>query len=100
MTQIKRSVFVIGAFGTLFLAGAFLQSRDSQAKGAVAAAVQVMNTSSAPAITVNAETQARIPYQSKASSTSCVAGVGTCQLTFTSPPAGYRLVTQHITGFY
>jgi hypothetical protein len=100
VTNTKRNFFVLGGLGALFLSGAFLQSRDSQAKGAVSAAVQVMNTTSAPAITVDAEKLARIPYQSKASSSNCAAGVGTCQLSFTPAPAGYRLVAQHITAFY
>ena len=100
MTKTQRNLFMLGATGALFLGGAFLQSRGSQANGAYSTPVQVMNTSSAPAVSVDAERLARIPYQSKAYSSSCAAGVGTCQVSFTPPPAGYRLVVQHINAFY
>lgn len=99
MTNTQRNLLTFGAMGALFLAGSFLQSRGSQARAAYSTPVQVMNTSSAPAIGVDAEKLARIPYQSVQSTTSCNGNTG-CYLQFTSPPSGTRLVIQHVSGFF
>lgn len=99
MTNTQRNLLMFGAFGALFLTGAFLQSRGSQARGAYSTPVQVMNTSSAPVIGVDAEKLARIPYESIQYSNTCNGSTG-CYMQFTSPPAGYRLVVQHVSGYF
>ncbi len=99
MTTTQRNFLTFGALGALFLAGSFLQSRGSQARAAYATPVQVTNTSSAPAIGVDAEKLARIPYQSIQSTNTCNGNTG-CYLQFTSPPAHTRLVIQHVSGFF
>lgn len=97
MTNTQRKLLFAGVLGALFVAGSFLQSRGSQAKGAYSTPVQIMNTSSSPAIAVDAEKLARIPYQSSRFSNSCT-GLTGCLLTFAPPPSGYRLVVQHVSG--
>lgn len=111
MTKTQRNLLTFSAVGALFLAGSFLQSRGSRADGATyATPVQVMNTSSAPVIGVDAEKLARIPYQETIGTTSSTQGTSpgdyfcpntnSCQMYFIPPPTGYRLVIQHVSAFY
>ncbi len=99
MTNTQRNFLIAGAAGVLFFAGSLLDSHTGQAKGAYSTPVQVMNTSAAPVIGVDAEKLARIPYQSSQYSNTC-SGLNGCGLQFTSPPPGYRLVIQHVSGFF
>jgi len=99
MTNTKRNLFGAGMLGALFLAGSFMASRGSQAKGAYATPVQVMNTPSAPAIGVDAEKLARIPYQSSYRTTTCT-GLTNCFFQFTAAPTGYRLVVEQVSGLF
>jgi hypothetical protein len=99
MTTKMRTALMIGVLGALFLVGSVIQSRGSQAKGAYATPVQVMNTSGAPAIGVDAEKLARIPYQSSYRTTSCT-GVTNCFFQFTAAPTGYRLVVEQVSGLF
>jgi hypothetical protein len=99
MTTKMRTVLTIGALGVLFLVGSIIESRGSQAKGEYATPVQVMNTSAAPAVGVDAEKLARIPYQSSYRTTTCT-GVTNCFFQFTAAPAGYRLVVEQVSGLF
>jgi hypothetical protein len=90
-----RNRYVLAAvFGGLFLAGSVMQSPNSQAKGAYASPVSVMNTSASPVVTEHA---ARIPYQAT-QVVACSAGLSQCIATFTGAPAGYRLVIENVSG--
>lgn len=99
MTKLQRNFMIAGAAGALFLAGSLLDSHSGQAKGAYSTPVQVMNTSAAPAIGVDAEKQARIPYQSTYRTTTCI-NVTNCFFQFTAAPSGYRLVVENISGIF
>lgn len=60
----------------------------------------VMNTTSAPAITLSADRATRIPYQSSRILNTC-SGLQNCAFpAFTAVPAGYRLVVQNVSGFF
>lgn len=99
MIKFRTTLFSIGALGAMFLAGSLIQSRSSRAEGAYSTPVQVMNTSSAPAIGVDAEKLARIPYQSSYRTTTCT-GLTNCFFQFTAAPSGYRLVVENISGLF
>lgn len=60
----------------------------------------VMNTTSAPAITLSADKATRIPYQSDIIGSTC-GGLQNCPFSgFTAVPAGYRLVVENVSGFF
>jgi hypothetical protein len=99
MTTKMRTALTIGVFGALFLAGSIIQSRGSEAKGAYATPVQVMNTSAAPAISADADKMTRIPYQSSYRTTSCT-GLTNCFFQFTAAPTGYRLLVEQVSGLF
>ena len=95
----KSTVVSIAVLGAMFLAGSIMRSRGSVANGAYASPVQVMNTSAAPVIGVDAEKLARIPYQSTYRTTTCV-DVTNCFFQFTAAPFGFRLVVENISGIF
>ncbi len=100
MNKIKTYSLSALALTGMFLIGSLTRSRDSQAKGAYSTPVTVMNTSNEPVPAQDAEKLARIPYQSHVSgSGGCSLGTDPCsQPAFTSPPPGYRLVVENISG--
>ena len=97
MNKTKRFLVMPAALTGMFLIGSVMRHPGSEAKGAYSTPVQVMNTSSAPAIGVNAENLARIPYQSTYRTTTCV-NVTNCFFQFTAAPQGYRLVVENLSG--
>lgn len=97
MNQMKRFLGMSGALTAMFLIGSVMRHPGSEAKGAYSTPVQVMNTSSAPAIGVDAEKQARVPYQSTYRTTTCV-NVTNCFFLFAPAPQGFRLVVENISG--
>lgn len=99
MIKLRTTLFSITALGALFLAGSLMQSRSGRAQGAYSTPVQVMNTSAAPVIGVDAEKLARIPYQSTYRTTTCV-NVTNCFFQFTAAPSGFRLVVENISGIF
>lgn len=99
MTKLKRNILVFTGVGVLFLAGSIMETKGSKANGAYSTPVQVMNTSSAPAVGVDAEKLARIPYQSTYRNATCV-GLTNCFFSFTPAPSGYRLVVENISGLF
>jgi hypothetical protein len=99
MIKLNRTLGAALALGALFLAGSIMESRESKAKGGYSTPVQVMNTSSAPAVSVDAERLARIPYQSAYLATTCT-GVTSCFFRFSPAPAGYRLVVENVSGWF
>ena len=69
------------------------------AHAVVATLVQVVNTTTNPAIVSNIDDRGRIPYQAQiygTSNTNCPAE-GSCAFTFDAVPAGHRLVVQHVS---
>jgi len=99
MTKAQRSAVSSAGLAGMFLIGSLTFHSGSQAKGAYSSPVTVMNTSSAPAIGVDAEKQARIPYQSSYRTTTCT-GVTNCFFSFTAAPSGYRLVVENLSGLF
>jgi len=99
MKKAKRYLVASAALAGMFLIGSVVRHPGSQAKGAYSTPVQVMNTSSAPAIGVDAEKLARIPYQSSYRTTTCT-GVTNCFFSFTAAPSGYRLVVENLSGLF
>jgi hypothetical protein len=99
MNKTTRFLVMPAVLTGLFLIGSVMRHPDSQAKGAYSTPVQVMNTSSAPAIGVDAEKLARIPYQSSYRTTTCT-GVTNCFFSFTAAPNGYRLVVENLSGLF
>lgn len=102
MTRMKKSILVFAGFGALFLAGSLMESQGSKAKGGYSTPVQVMNTTSAPAIGVDAEKLARIPYESTVTGANCpaVGNEGACFYNFSAVPTGYRLVVENLAGYF
>jgi hypothetical protein len=86
----------------MFLIGSVLRHSGSQAKGAYSTPVQVVNTSSAPAMGADVEKLARIPYESTATASNCSSsnGNGVCFYNFTTPPSGYRVVVENLSGYF
>src|SRR6516162_11836936 len=99
MTKAQRLAVSSAGLAGMFLIGSLTFHSGSQAKGAYSSPVTVMNTSSAPAIGVDAEKLARIPYQSSYRTTTCT-GVTNCFFSFTAAPAGYRLVVENLSGLF
>ena len=102
MKKAKRYVVVPAALAGMFLIGSVVRHPGSQAKGAYNTPVQVMNTSSAPALGADVEKLARIPYESTAVGSNCPSGggVGACFFNFAAVPAGYRLVVENLSGYF
>jgi hypothetical protein len=96
MKKIKTYAASAMALGGLFLIGSLMRSRDSQAKGAYSTPVTVMNTNAQPGSVLDAERATRIPYQSDVTLTNCFSQ---CVFQFSTPPAGYRLVVENVSGF-
>ena len=99
MNKTKRFLVMSAVLTAMFLIGSVMRHPGSEAKGAYSTPVQVMNTSSAPAIGVDAEKLARIPYQSTYRTTTCV-NVTNCFFSFTAAPQGFRLVVENISGIF
>jgi len=99
MTKAQRLAVSSAGLAGMFLIGSLTFHSGSQAKGAYSSPVTVMNTSSAPAIGVDAEKLARIPYQSSYRTTTCT-GVTNCFFSFTAAPSGYRLVVENLSGLF
>jgi hypothetical protein len=99
MNKTKRFLVMSGGLTAMFLIGSVMRHPGSEAKGAYSTPVQVMNTSSAPAIGVDAEKLARIPYQSTYRTTTCV-NVTNCFFAFAAAPQGFRLVVENISGIF
>jgi len=99
MNKAQRILMMSGMLAGMFLIGSMVRHPGSEAKGGYATPVQVMNTSSAPAIGVDAEKQARIPYQSSYRTTTCT-GLTNCFFSFTAAPNGYRLVVENLSGLF
>jgi hypothetical protein len=100
MKKIKTYALSAVALGGMFLIGSLMHSRGSEAKGAYASPVQVMNTSAAPAIASSIDEPGRAPYVSSVLDLGKNCGLGfECDFNFTPVPAGHRLVVQEISGF-
>jgi hypothetical protein len=97
----KRYLLPSAGVAGLFLIGSLMQYPGSQAKGAYSTPVAVMNTTSAPAINLSADTMTRIPYQSTVLTTCGAGGLQNCAFNgFTTVPTGYRLVVTNVSGFF
>ena len=98
----KAKTFLTG-FGVLaglFLIGSLMESRDSKARGAYSSPVSVMNTTSNPAITSDADRSTRIPYQSRSSFSLLTFGPGPQRIQlfgFAVVPTGYRLILTNVS---
>ena len=102
MKKAKRYIFAPAALAGMFLIGSVVRHPGSQAKGAYSTPVQVMNTSSAPAMGADVEKLARIPYESSVAGSNCPSpgNVGACFFNFAAVPAGYRLVVENLSGYF
>lgn len=87
------------AVGAVGIVGLIALVTPKTAHALVATMVQVVNTSTNPVQSVDAEKIARIPYQSSYRTTTCT-GVTNCFFSFTAAPSGYRLVVEHISGLF
>ena len=97
----KRFLLPCAGLAGLFLVGSLMQHRGSQARGAYSTPVSVVNTTSAPAINLSADTMTRIPYQSTVISQCTGSQPQNCAFSgFTACPSGYRLVIQNVSGFF
>jgi hypothetical protein len=84
----------------MFLVGSLTYHSGSQAKGAFASPVQVMNTTSSPGVVLDADTATRIPYQSNVM-VQAAGGVQNLAFSgFTGVPTGYRLTVKNVSGFF
>lgn len=95
----KRYFLASAGLAGMFLIGSLTNHPGSQAKGAVySTPVTVMNTNANSVPVLDAERQARIPYESSVSGTGCNAT--TCFFFFAAPTAGYRLVAENLSGYF
>jgi hypothetical protein len=94
----KNYLWGIALLGSMFLAGSLMRSPESQAKGAYSTPVTVMNTNANSLPVLDAEKQARIPYQSSVTVSSC--NPTNCLFFFAPPTAGYRLVAENLSGYF
>lgn len=82
---------------TLILIGA---AAPRAARAVYTTPVTVYNTTSQPAIALSADKATRIPYQSNVFQNTC-SGLQNCGFSsFTTVPAGYRLVVENVSGFF
>ena len=100
MNKTKRFLISAAALVALFLIGSLTYHRGSQAKAGYSTPVQVMNTTAAPGVVVDADTATRIPYQSNQIINTCNGLVNCGFPAFTAVPAGYRLVVTNVSGFF
>jgi len=66
----------------------------------VAALVQVVNTTANPAVTLDAETSTRLPYQSHQTFNTLGGGYELFSINFADVPTGYRLVIQNVNSSF
>lgn len=102
MNKTKRLLITSAALAAMGLIGSLSWHKGSQAKGAYSTPVQVMNTPASSVPNLDTERQARIPYESTVTGSSCPAlgGAGACFFFFSGPPAGYRLVAENLSGYF
>lgn len=96
----KRKILTgLAGVGTLVVLGALT---PRAAKAVYSTPVTVYNTSAQPVLNLDVERQARIPYESNVSGQYCPAPgtSGSCFFYFTSPPTGYRLVVENVSGYF
>jgi len=98
MKKSVKYILGIGGLGVLFLVGSVIEARESRATGAYSTPVTVLNTSANAVPNLDAERAARIPYASSVRVTNCSSSL--CQIFFTAPPAGYRLVVENVAGVF
>ena len=97
MNFAKRLLMVAGAVALAGIFGALLAPKTTHA--IVATAVYMVNTAATPGLVSNIDNPGRIPYQSIANMTGkCPLGGNTCFWEFGNPPAGHRIVIQHVSG--
>ena len=96
MQIVRRLLIGVGAI--VLVALVFTLAAPKSAHALVAALVQVTNTTSNPAVTLDADKATRIPYESAsqaAGSAGTCGDTAVCQFNgFTVVPAGYRLVVR------
>lgn len=99
MNFIRKAATTLGG---IFLAALLIAALAPKAThGLVAALVQVTNTTSNPAVTLDADASTRLPYQSYQTVNTGGGGDEQLNASFPEVPAGYRLVIQNInSGFY
>jgi hypothetical protein len=102
MMNAKRWVLMSAALAGMFLVGSVTHHAGSEAKGAYSTPVTVMNTSANSVPNLDTEKLARIPYESTATASNCPGGggVGACFFNFSSPPSGYRVVVENVSGYF
>lgn len=92
---------VLSTLGGIFLAALLIAALAPKAThGLVAALVQVTNTTANPAVTLDAETSTRLPYQSYQTYKTGSGGFLAITLTYPEVPVGYRLVIQNVNSLF
>jgi hypothetical protein len=100
MNKAQHLVIASAGLAGMFLIGSLTYHPGSQAKGAFASPVQVMNTTAAPAIGTTIDEPGRVPYVSSVLDLGKNCGLGfECDFNFPPVPAGHRLVIQEVSGF-
>ena len=92
MNRLAKSAISFGAGA--FALGILLLAAPRAAHAIAATAVLVENTPSAPVPNLDVERNARVPYQSTGS---CLNALSYCGVFLTSPPTGYRLITESVS---
>jgi hypothetical protein len=93
MRLLKRTLMGIGALA--LVASLLTLMAPKSVHAAVAALVQVTNTTANPAITLDADKATQIPYQSTQQFTA-IGGALAIPVTFAQVPSGYRLVIENV----
>jgi hypothetical protein len=97
MKLLKQALAVLATVVVIAVIAAVVTPKTAHA--IVATAVQVVNTAAAPALVSNIDNPGRIPYQSIVDQTGrCNPGGNACFWEFGNPPAGHRIVIQHVSG--
>lgn len=100
MFRLPKSLPFYGALA--IAAGVLILAAPRAAQAIAATLVQVTNTVANPVPNLDAERIARIPYESSQQPQgNCPAGNGPqqCNFVFTTPPTGYRLVVENVSGW-
>ena len=97
MNLLRKVLIPLGGVAVASLLLTIVAPRAAHAL--VATLVQVVNTTTNPAIVSNMDDQGRTPYQAQILGTSAAncPAEGSCAFTFDAVPAGHRLVVQHVS---
>ena len=88
------------AIACILIVATFAVVAPKAVKATVATFVQVVNTATNPVQSVDVEKIARTPYMSSVDNATCSGNGNACFFFFATPPAGFRLVAENLSGYF